>query len=164
MFPGAEDRSQSKLLGNVYPALNTAPANKGQSHHNSSTQIETIIWAVSCVPVSAGSGSGSGLLPHVEHHTHHTVVSGGAGESLSSAPWGIRPGAENWDFTVRAMTSCSAHSSSSWNSFCFSLTPCSMTTLFFPGVSLPYVQRAGQPLAALQFCLYLVISTVGDII
>lgn len=47
--------------------------------------------------------------PHVEHHSHRTVVSRGAGESLSSAPTGIKPGAENWDLTVRAMTSCFAH-------------------------------------------------------
>ena len=47
------------------------------------------------------------LPPHVEHHSHRTVVSHGAAES--STPTGIKPGAENWDLTVRAMTSCFAH-------------------------------------------------------
>lgn len=49
-----------------------------------------------------------GPPPHVEHHSHRMVVSRGAGESLSSAPTGTEPGAENWDLTVRAMTSCLA--------------------------------------------------------
>lgn len=56
------------------------------------------------------SGSGrQGVPTHVEHHSHRTVVSGGAGESLSSAPTGVEPAAENWDRTVRAVTSCFAH-------------------------------------------------------
>lgn len=56
------------------------------------------------------SGSGRlGPLPHVEHHSHRTVVSRGARESLSSAPAGVKPAVENWDLTVRAMTSCFAH-------------------------------------------------------
>ena len=58
------------------------------------------------VAVAAGR---QGLPPHVEHHSHRTVVSRGAGESLSPAPTGVKPGAENWDLTVRAMTSCFAH-------------------------------------------------------
>lgn len=57
----------------------------------------------------AAAAGRQGLPPHVEHHSHRTVVSRGAGESLSSAPTGIKPGAENWDLTVRAMTSCFAH-------------------------------------------------------
>lgn len=55
------------------------------------------------------AAGGRGLPPHVEHHRHRTAVSRGAEESLSSAPTGIKPGAENWDLTVRAVTSCSAH-------------------------------------------------------
>lgn len=62
-----------------------------------------------CLLTVAVAAGRQGLLPHVEHHTHHTVVSGGAGESLSSAPTGLKPGAENWDLTVRAVTSCFAH-------------------------------------------------------
>lgn len=82
--------------------------------------MKTIILVVSasavasvgchCVPLCLHSGSGrQGLPPHVEHHSHRTVVSRGAGESLSSAPTGVKPGVENWDLTVRAMTSCFAH-------------------------------------------------------
>lgn len=59
--------------------------------------------------VAVAAGRQSLPPPHVEHHSHRTVVSRGAGESLSSAPTGIKPGAENWDLTVRAMTSCFAH-------------------------------------------------------
>lgn len=60
-------------------------------------------------PSLTHSGSGRlGPLPHVEHHSHRTVVSRGAGESLSSAPTGVKPAVENWDLTVRAMTSCFA--------------------------------------------------------
>lgn len=74
-------------------------------------------------PTAVAVAGGRGLPPHVEHHSHHTVVSRGAGESLSSAPTGIKPGTENWDLTVRAMTSCSCpppppplhhHSGSHW--------------------------------------------------
>lgn len=56
----------------------------------------------------AAAARRQGPPPHVEHHSHCTVVSRGAGESLSSAPTGTEPGAENWDLTVRAMTSCFA--------------------------------------------------------
>lgn len=87
---------------------------------NSGSQMKTIILVVSasavasvgchCVPPCLHSGSvRRGLTPHVEHHSHCTVVSHGAGESLSSAPTGIKPGVENWDLTVKAMTSCFAH-------------------------------------------------------
>lgn len=63
-----------------------------------------------CRCASGGGGSGRrGVPTHVEHHSHRTVVSAGAGESLSSAPTGVEPAAENWDLTVRAVTSCFAH-------------------------------------------------------
>lgn len=112
-----------KALGNIDSILNTTPANKVQSH----LTIVQPKWKLSfwlsapsqlalgcdCVPVClltvAVAAGGQVLLPHVEHHTHRTVVSGGAGESLSSAPTGLKPGAKNWDLTVRAMTSCFAH-------------------------------------------------------
>lgn len=64
--------------------------------------------------LSGGGGSGDGWAAEarghmLEHHSHRTVVSRGAGESLSSAPAGVKPGAENWDLTVRrAVTSCFA--------------------------------------------------------
>lgn len=61
-------------------------------------------------PSLTHNGSGRlGPLPHVEHHSHRTVVSRGAGESLSSAPMGVEPAVEKRDLTVRAMTSCFAH-------------------------------------------------------
>lgn len=73
--------------------------------------METIILVVStftilltvtvCLLTVAVAAGRRGLLPHVEHHTHHTVVSGGARVSLSSTPTGLKPGAENWALTVR---------------------------------------------------------------
>ncbi len=153
------------------------PANKVHLTYNKA-QMETIILLVStsavaslgceCVPVwlackyglrwltVAVSAGRQGLPPHVEHHSHRTVVSCGAGESLSSAPRGIKPGAENWDLTVRAMTSCFAH-----------LLPLLILVLidsmFYDNIALslspPYVHRKGRCLATLQWrsCLYLVI-------
>lgn len=67
------------------------------------------------------------------------------------APTGIKPGAENWDLTVRAMTSCFAHllllilvliDSRSYDSITVSL-------------SRAYVHREGQRLATLQLRSYL---------
>lgn len=63
-------------------------------------------WAT--VTASAAAGR-PGPRPHVEHHSHRTVVSRGAVESPSSAPpphriKNLEP--RHWDRTVRSMTSC----------------------------------------------------------
>lgn len=86
------------------------------------------------------------------------VVSRGAGESLSSAPTGIKPEAENWDLTVRAMTSCFAHLLLLFHPLLMLLLIDSMfydsiaLSLF---VSLAYVHRVGQLLATLCLKSYL---------
>lgn len=57
------------------------------------------------------SWSPAAIAAAVEHHSHRAAVSRGAGESLSPALTGAGPAAENWDPTVRAVTSCFTHPS-----------------------------------------------------
>ena len=111
----------------------------------------------------AAAARRQGPPPHVEHHSHRTVVSRGARESLSSAPTGTEPGAENWDLTVRAMTSC----------FALLLLPILVlidsmfddNIALSPLLSLAYVHRESQLLATLQLRSYLDLFTcVVDIL